>query len=72
LTAEILSYSRAKGIFAGVSLAGTVVAKDDNEDRKIYGHEVSNRAIIRGEVEPPPASAPLRDELSQYAPQRKG
>jgi len=72
LNAEILSYSRAKGVFAGISLAGTVVTKDDGEDRKIYGHEVSNRAIIRGEVEAPPAAAPLREELARYTPLRKG
>src|SRR5580700_4245374 len=46
LHAEILSYSRAHGVFAGISLDGTVVSKDGSEDRKLYGSEMSNRAIL--------------------------
>ena len=53
LTAEILSYSRTRGLFAGVALDGTVVSKDGSEDRKLYGHEVSTKAILDGEVPPP-------------------
>ena len=56
LHAEILSWSRAHGAFAGVSLNGTVVKKDGGEDRKLYGREESNRAILYGKV-PPPAVA---------------
>jgi lipid-binding SYLF domain-containing protein len=68
LTAEILSYSRAKGAFAGIALDGTVISKDDGEDRKVYGHDVGNKAIVMGEVPPPPAAAPLRDELTAVSP----
>ena len=58
LHAEILSWSRAHGVFAGVSLDGTVVSKDGGEDRKLYGQDVSNHAILHGEV-PPPAVEPF-------------
>src|SRR6202171_6447685 len=48
LHAEILSYSRTRGAFAGAALDGTVVSKDDSEVRKLYGHEVNNKAILEG------------------------
>jgi lipid-binding SYLF domain-containing protein len=66
LHAEILSYSRAHGVFAGISLEGTVVSKDGSEDEKIYGHEVSNRAILMGEVERPAVASRLTEELDRY------
>jgi SH3 domain-containing YSC84-like protein 1 len=66
LHAEILSWSRAHGVFAGVSLDGTVVSKDGGEDRKIYGSEVGNRAIIMGEVPPPAVAGVLTSVLQQY------
>lgn len=66
LHAEILSWSRAHGAFAGVSLDGTVVSKDGSEDRKLYGMEVSNRAILHGEVPPPAAASVLASVLEPY------
>jgi lipid-binding SYLF domain-containing protein len=67
MRAEILSYSRTHGVFAGISLDGTVITPDHSEDRKLYGHEVSNRQIVRGEVGPPDASGQLTAVLSQYS-----
>jgi SH3 domain-containing YSC84-like protein 1 len=67
LTAEMLSYSRTHGIFAGVSLDGTTVTPDHSEDRKLYGREVSNREIVRGEVRAPEAASPLVAVLNQYS-----
>src|SRR5579863_5571552 len=46
LHAEILSWSRAHGAFAGVSLDGTVVSKDGGEDRRLYGHDEIGRAHV--------------------------
>lgn len=69
--AEILSYSRAHGVFAGVSLDGTIVSKDGHEDRKLYGNDVSNRAILHGEVAPPAVSSVLTAVLDQY-PKHRG
>jgi SH3 domain-containing YSC84-like protein 1 len=68
LHAEILSYSRTRGVFAGVSLNGTVVSHDSSEDRKLYGHEVRNQAVLMGEVPPPPAARALISELERYSP----
>lgn len=50
LHAEILSYSRTRGVFAGVSLDGTVVSQDHSEDRKLYGHAVANQVVLMGVV----------------------
>jgi lipid-binding SYLF domain-containing protein len=67
LTAEMLTYSRAKGAFAGVSLDGTTITPDHSEDRKLYGHDVSNRSIVRGETAPPEAAKSLVTVLNQYS-----
>jgi lipid-binding SYLF domain-containing protein len=66
LHAEILSYSRSHGAFAGVSLDGTVVSKDGGEDRKIYGKDVSNHAILDGEVPRPEVANVLTSVLAEY------
>lgn len=66
LHAEILSWSRAHGAFAGVSLDGTVVKKDGGEDRKLYGREESNRAILYGRVPAPPVGSVLTSELDRF------
>ncbi len=66
LRAEILSYSRAKGVFAGISLDGTTVTPDHSEDHKVYGRDVSNREIVRGEVKAPEAASPLVAVLAPY------
>jgi lipid-binding SYLF domain-containing protein len=66
LDAEILSYSRSKGIFAGVSLDGTVVHADKDADRAMYGAEVDRHAILGGKLPAPASAAPLRHELAEY------
>src|ERR1700724_536905 len=68
LHAEILSYSRTRGVFAGVALDGTVVSQDGGEDRKIYGHEVRNQDVLKGEVSAPPVARALISELNRYSP----
>jgi SH3 domain-containing YSC84-like protein 1 len=64
--AQILSWSRAHGIFAGVSLDGTVVKKDGGENRRLYGHEVSNHGVLYGDVAAPPAATALTSVLDRY------
>lgn len=67
--AEMLSYSRARGIFAGVSLAGATLRRDDDADMELYGSRISNRAILSGTVKTPPAAARLEamlDKTSMY------
>ena len=70
LKAEILAYSRTRGVFAGVSLNGTVVEPDKAEATKLYGRPWSNREIIRGGIAVPGAAKVLADELSR-GPVRK-
>ena len=48
MRAEILSYSRARGLFAGVSLEGTSLRPDDDASREVYGRKVKARAIVTG------------------------
>lgn len=57
LKAEILSYSRAKGLFAGISLAGSTLRSDDGGNKALYGKELSAREIVREGKVPVPAAA---------------
>jgi lipid-binding SYLF domain-containing protein len=57
MKAEILSYSRAKGLFAGVSLEGSTLRSDGSANEKLYDQKVSAREIIRERKVKPPASA---------------
>jgi SH3 domain-containing YSC84-like protein 1 len=57
LTAEILSYSRAKGLFAGVSLEGSTLRSDGSANEKLYGQKLDAREIIRQHKVPAPPSA---------------
>ncbi len=59
LTAEILSYSRAKGVFAGVALDGAVVQADKSGDKAMYGDDVDRHAILSGKVAVPASARPL-------------
>jgi len=53
---EILTYSRAKGVFAGLTLTGAAIRRDDDSTEAIYGHDVTTRHILTGR-EAVPASA---------------
>src|ERR1017187_10465894 len=67
LSAEILSYSRSKGIFVGVSLDGAVVKADKSGDRAMYGHDVNRHKILGGQVAVPESAQTLVDEIGGYA-----
>jgi lipid-binding SYLF domain-containing protein len=67
LHAEILSYSRTRGAFAGAALDGTVVSEDGSEDRKLYGREVDNKTILEGALPSPQGAKRLTSELSGYS-----
>jgi lipid-binding SYLF domain-containing protein len=69
LHAEILSYSRTRGLFAGMSLDGAVFRQDKDGYRHLYGRRVTAKEIlIDGAVAVPPAAGPLRRELARYSP----
>jgi lipid-binding SYLF domain-containing protein len=57
LRSEILSYSRARGAFAGISLEGSTLRPDDGANRNLYGRDVSARDIVRGSEVPTPEAA---------------
>lgn len=67
MRAEILTYSRSRGVFAGVSLNGAVVKVDHDADRAFYGHHVNREAVLHGQVAVPAAAMKLDDEIARYA-----
>jgi lipid-binding SYLF domain-containing protein len=67
LNAEILSYSRSKGIFAGVSLDGAVMQADKSGDKAMYGDDVNRHEILDGQVAVPASARALVEELGGYA-----
>jgi lipid-binding SYLF domain-containing protein len=71
LNAEILSYSRAKGVFAGVSLDGAVVQADKSGDESMYGRNIDRHEILRGKVAVPASARGLLSEIGGYAQEVK-
>ncbi len=67
LTAEILSYSRTKGIFAGIALDGTVVQADKSGDAALYGPDVTRHDILGGGVHAPAEARTLSRELQRVS-----
>ena len=69
LHAEILTYSRSRGLFAGISLAGSVLRQDEDGNERLYGHAVTAKdVLIRGTEKPPAAAKSLDDILTKYSP----
>jgi lipid-binding SYLF domain-containing protein len=67
MRAQVLSYSRARGIFAGLELNGAVIAQDKDSTREFYGHMVSTKASLQGEAEAPKLAYPFLDTLAKWA-----
>ena len=70
LHAELLTYSRAKGLFAGVSLDGATLRPDDDANKTMYGRKMSNKDVVLGTVKAPPAAAKLIAELNKQSSRR--
>jgi SH3 domain-containing YSC84-like protein 1 len=69
MRAEILSYSRARGVFAGVSLAGSTLRPDNDANKRLYGKEVSaSDIVLKGAVPPPPSARLLLSVLNKKSP----
>lgn len=68
MSAEMLSYSRAQGVFAGVSLAGTTLGPDSGANQKLYGKKLSARQIIEGQAGTPASADELLAVLQAKSP----
>lgn len=67
MQAEVLTYSRARGIFAGISLNGAVITQHEDDTREFYGRMVPFKSILLGQVASPKDAAPWRETLAKYA-----
>lgn len=67
MTAEILSWSRARGVFAGVSLQGATLRENLDDNRAMYGSRLTNRAILSKWQPAPAAAEPLLTDLNHYS-----
>jgi lipid-binding SYLF domain-containing protein len=67
MRAEILSYSRSRGVFAGLTLTGATLRPDNDDNLALYGKPVTNKEILAGEVTPPAAASALETSLSKFA-----
>jgi lipid-binding SYLF domain-containing protein len=76
MNAEILTYSRAKGVFAGLTLNGAAVKHDEDSMKAVYGPDVTERAVLTGKVEPPAAAhtflGAVREARTQAAAAKSG
>jgi lipid-binding SYLF domain-containing protein len=70
MTAEILSWSRSKGLFAGASLDGATLRNDIDENRNMYGKAWTSRQILNSGATPPAAARKLLDALAKYSPKK--
>jgi lipid-binding SYLF domain-containing protein len=68
LTAEILSWSRSRGLFAGISLDGSTLRNDIDENQAMYGQRWDNKQILMSGAKPPAAADKLIAALNKYSP----
>jgi lipid-binding SYLF domain-containing protein len=68
--AEMLSYSRSRGLFAGISLEGATLRPDAESDHELYGHDITNREILTGKMKTPPAASKFEHALHAESPVR--
>src|SRR6266852_4754076 len=71
MKAEVLTYSRARGVFAGIDLSGSRIAQDQDETRVLFGKMVPFAEILSGKVAPPEGSEPFLSAVSKYDSQAK-
>jgi SH3 domain-containing YSC84-like protein 1 len=70
MNAEMLSYSRSRGLFAGVSLEGATLRPDGETNRELYGHDATNREILTGDFKTPVAAGKFEHALNRDSAQR--
>jgi lipid-binding SYLF domain-containing protein len=67
LKAQVLSYSRARGLFAGLELSGAAIGQDKDATREFYGRMVPFKTSLKGNIEPPAKSFPFLNTLAKWA-----
>ena len=70
LHAELLTYSRTRGLFAGVSLQGATLRPDDDANKDMYGKTMSNQDVVLGSAQPPASAAGLIAALNRHSSRR--
>jgi len=70
--AQILSYSRSRGAFAGIALKGATIQPDDDANKELYGRDVTNKEILTGNVTAPASARKLTAELSRLSARQTG
>jgi lipid-binding SYLF domain-containing protein len=71
LNAEILSYSRSRGLFAGISLEGATLRPDEDTNKELYGRNATNREILTGDFKTPASAEKFEHRLNRESPDRK-
>ena len=71
MRAEILTYSRTRGLFAGIDLSGSVIGQDKDDTRLLYGKMIPFGDILRGKVEAPNGSGAFLAAVKKYSTQAK-
>lgn len=70
MRAKILSYSRSRGVFGGISLQGATLRQDLDENQRLYGRHLSNKTILRGYAGDPAVGTELVSVLNKYSPRK--
>jgi len=65
--AQILTYSRQRGVFAGLSLSGSTLREDNEANKALYGSDINNKTIVMGHVKAPAAAQGFLDVLNKYS-----
>jgi lipid-binding SYLF domain-containing protein len=71
LHAEILSYSRSRGAFAGISLDGATLRPDHDANADLYGRKLTNEQIVNGKIKSPASGSKLMAELNRYSTRKE-
>ena len=66
MRAEMLAWSRSRGVFAGIALEGSTFRQDTSENKDLYGREIANKEIVTGKIAVPPAAQGFLKALSKY------
>src|SRR6202044_1179458 len=71
MQAEMLSYSRSRGLFAGIALTGATLRPDGETNRELYGHDTTNRKILTGDFKTPAAAVKFERALNRDSAHRE-